>query len=77
MDSLRRVGHSASPRNPIGSGQGKGTDVFILANHGLVVCGQDCAATEELLCEVERRSFIEYNGKIKVNKSLLTVVLHE
>jgi rhamnose utilization protein RhaD (predicted bifunctional aldolase and dehydrogenase) len=31
------------------------TDVFILANHGLVVCGQDCAATEELLCEVERR----------------------
>jgi rhamnose utilization protein RhaD (predicted bifunctional aldolase and dehydrogenase) len=33
----------------------KETDVFILANHGLVVCGQDCAATEELLCEVERR----------------------
>jgi hypothetical protein len=33
----------------------KETDVFMLANHGLVVCGQDCAATEELLCEVERR----------------------
>jgi|SRR5215471_2531601 len=33
----------------------KETDVFILANHGLVVCGPDCAATEELLCEVERR----------------------
>jgi rhamnose utilization protein RhaD (predicted bifunctional aldolase and dehydrogenase) len=33
----------------------KETDVFILANHGLVVCGQNCAATEELLCEVERR----------------------
>jgi rhamnose utilization protein RhaD (predicted bifunctional aldolase and dehydrogenase) len=33
----------------------KETDVFILANHGLVVCGQHCAATEELLCEVERR----------------------
>jgi hypothetical protein len=33
----------------------KETDVFILANHGLVVCGQDCAATEALLCEVERR----------------------
>ena len=33
----------------------KETDVFILANHGLVVCGQDCAASEELLCEVERR----------------------
>jgi len=33
----------------------KETDVFILANHGLVVCGQDCAATEELLRAVERR----------------------
>jgi rhamnose utilization protein RhaD (predicted bifunctional aldolase and dehydrogenase) len=33
----------------------KETDVFILANHGLVVCGQNCAATEVLLCEVERR----------------------
>jgi rhamnose utilization protein RhaD (predicted bifunctional aldolase and dehydrogenase) len=33
----------------------KETDVFILANHGLVVCGPNCAATEELLCEVERR----------------------
>jgi len=33
----------------------KETDVFILANHGLVVCGQNCAATEELLCEVEHR----------------------
>jgi ribulose-5-phosphate 4-epimerase/fuculose-1-phosphate aldolase len=36
----------------------KHTDVFILANHGLVVCGQDCTATEELLCEVERRLVI-------------------
>jgi hypothetical protein len=33
----------------------KDTDVFILANHGLVVCAQDCTGTEELLCEVERR----------------------
>ena len=31
------------------------TTVFILANHGLVVCGPNCAATEELLYEVERR----------------------
>jgi ribulose-5-phosphate 4-epimerase/fuculose-1-phosphate aldolase len=36
----------------------KDTNVFILANHGLVVCGQDCAATEELLWEVERRLVI-------------------
>jgi rhamnose utilization protein RhaD (predicted bifunctional aldolase and dehydrogenase) len=31
------------------------TDVFILGNHGLVVCGEDCATAEKLLCEVERR----------------------
>jgi ribulose-5-phosphate 4-epimerase/fuculose-1-phosphate aldolase len=29
--------------------------VFILANHGLVVCGQECCAAEQLLYEVERR----------------------
>ena len=32
-----------------------GTDVFILGNHGLVVCGKDCATAEKLLYEVERR----------------------
>jgi len=32
-----------------------GTDVFILANHGLVVCGDDCGSAEELLREVESR----------------------
>jgi rhamnose utilization protein RhaD (predicted bifunctional aldolase and dehydrogenase) len=31
------------------------TDVLILGNHGLVVCGADCCAAEELLHEVERR----------------------
>lgn len=36
----------------------KDTDVFILANHGLVVCGKDCTATEELLFEVEHRLVI-------------------
>ncbi len=36
----------------------KNTNVFILANHGLVVCGQDCTAAEELLWEVERRLVI-------------------
>jgi ribulose-5-phosphate 4-epimerase/fuculose-1-phosphate aldolase len=30
------------------------TKVFILANHGLVVCGDDCADAEELLRNVER-----------------------
>jgi rhamnose utilization protein RhaD (predicted bifunctional aldolase and dehydrogenase) len=31
------------------------TDVLVLGNHGLVICGDDCDATEALLCEVERR----------------------
>ena len=31
------------------------TDVLILANHGLVVCGPDCSTAENLLREVERR----------------------
>jgi rhamnose utilization protein RhaD (predicted bifunctional aldolase and dehydrogenase) len=33
----------------------KETDVFVLGNHGLVVCGDDCVTAEKLLCEVERR----------------------
>lgn len=32
-----------------------GTDIFILGNHGLVVCSDDCASAEALLSEVERR----------------------
>jgi rhamnose utilization protein RhaD (predicted bifunctional aldolase and dehydrogenase) len=31
------------------------TDVFILGNHGLVVCGANCAAADERLDEVETR----------------------
>jgi rhamnose utilization protein RhaD (predicted bifunctional aldolase and dehydrogenase) len=31
------------------------TDVFILGNHGLVICGPDCETAEKLLHEVERR----------------------
>jgi len=29
------------------------TDVFVLANHGLVVCGDTCESAERLLCRVE------------------------
>jgi rhamnose utilization protein RhaD (predicted bifunctional aldolase and dehydrogenase) len=32
-----------------------GISVLVLANHGLVVCGDDCAQAEALLREVERR----------------------
>ncbi len=31
------------------------TDVFVLANHGLVVCGEDSESIDELLAEVRRR----------------------
>jgi rhamnose utilization protein RhaD (predicted bifunctional aldolase and dehydrogenase) len=31
------------------------TDVLILGNHGLVVCGDDCDTAEKLLCRVEVR----------------------
>lgn len=31
------------------------TDIFILGNHGLVVCGESCDAAESVLSEVERR----------------------
>ncbi len=31
------------------------TDVLVLGNHGLVLGGQDCQATEDLLAEIERR----------------------
>ena len=39
----------------------KRPDVLILENHGLVVAGDDCAAAEELLREVERR----LNGPVR------------
>lgn len=31
------------------------TDVLILANHGIVICGNDCDEAEALLWEIERR----------------------
>ena len=31
------------------------TDVLVLGNHGLVICGDDCNAAEKLLREVEQR----------------------
>jgi hypothetical protein len=35
------------------------TNILVLANHGLVVCGDDCGAAERLLQEVEARVAIE------------------
>jgi rhamnose utilization protein RhaD (predicted bifunctional aldolase and dehydrogenase) len=31
------------------------TDVFVLGNHGLVICGHDCRSAEKLLKQVEHR----------------------
>ncbi len=39
--------------------QHPGTTVFVLSNHGLVVCGESCDAVRALLDEVERRLEIE------------------
>jgi rhamnose utilization protein RhaD (predicted bifunctional aldolase and dehydrogenase) len=36
-----------------------GTNVFVLSNHGLVVCGDSCDSVQALLSEVERRLEIE------------------
>ncbi|HZS57257.1 MAG TPA: class II aldolase/adducin family protein [Bryobacteraceae bacterium] len=35
------------------------TDVFVLGNHGLVVCGKDCCSAEQLLADVESRLAVE------------------
>ncbi len=45
---LARAVQGASARSP-------GADVFVLGNHGLVVCGEDWQSAEDLLFEVERR----------------------
>lgn len=35
--------------------ESSGTDVFVLGNHGLVVCGSDCESAEALLDQVQSR----------------------
>ena len=50
------------------------TDVFILGNHGLVVCGDDCVTAEELLCEVERRLAITPRSFPKPDNAVLGMI---
>jgi ribulose-5-phosphate 4-epimerase/fuculose-1-phosphate aldolase len=50
------------------------TDVFLLGNHGLVVCGEDCASAEELLLEVERRLTIVPRPFPKPDNSVLKII---
>ena len=47
------------------------TDVFVLGNHGLVICGPDCNAVEVLLGEVERRLAIVPRRPPVARKTLL------
>ena len=50
------------------------TDVLILGNHGLVVCGRDCRAAEELLWEVERRIAIPPRRAPKPDVTVLEMI---
>jgi ribulose-5-phosphate 4-epimerase/fuculose-1-phosphate aldolase len=52
-----------------------GADVFVLANHGLVICGETCDAAENLLTEVERRLAVPVRVKScgdEVSRRILT-----
>jgi hypothetical protein len=46
-------------------------NVFVLANHGLVVCGDDCDGTEELLHDVDRRLQIQPRRAPQPRRDLL------
>jgi rhamnose utilization protein RhaD (predicted bifunctional aldolase and dehydrogenase) len=46
-------------------------DVFVLGNHGLLVCGQACNAAEDLLWEVERRLAISPRVAPEPRRALL------
>jgi rhamnose utilization protein RhaD (predicted bifunctional aldolase and dehydrogenase) len=48
------------------------TNIFVLGNHGLVVCGPDCSTAENLLWEVERRLTIAPRGTPQPRCGLLT-----
>ena len=50
------------------------TDVLILGNHGLVVCGHDCHTAEELLWKVERRLAITPRRFPKPDTTVLTMI---
>jgi rhamnose utilization protein RhaD (predicted bifunctional aldolase and dehydrogenase) len=46
-------------------------DVFILGNHGLVVCGDSCETAESVLCEVHQRLTIDPRPATKPKYRLL------
>jgi len=50
------------------------TDVLMLGNHGLVVCGQDCQGAEKLLREVEQRLAITPRRFPKPDTTVLAMI---
>ena len=48
--------------------------VFVLANHGLVVCGDSCHAAENLLADVERRLAVPARTSATCDCALLQLV---
>jgi rhamnose utilization protein RhaD (predicted bifunctional aldolase and dehydrogenase) len=50
------------------------TNVLVLGNHGLVVCGPDCAAAEKLLDEVEKRLAITPRSAPKPDTRVLSLI---
>jgi rhamnose utilization protein RhaD (predicted bifunctional aldolase and dehydrogenase) len=49
-------------------------DVFVLANHGLVIAAEDCEAAEALLDEVERRLEVEPRHTSGPNRTHLAAI---
>jgi rhamnose utilization protein RhaD (predicted bifunctional aldolase and dehydrogenase) len=52
------------------------TDVFVLGNHGLVICGPDCDAAQHLLWEVEKRLIISSRPAPEPRTTLLAQLAH-
>lgn len=52
----------------------KETDVFVLGNHGLVVCGDDCVTAEKLLWKVERRLAVTPRSFPKPDTTVLGMI---
>jgi rhamnose utilization protein RhaD (predicted bifunctional aldolase and dehydrogenase) len=52
--------------------QGEAPDVFVLANHGLVVAADDCNSADALLAEVERRLEVTPRNARVPDRGILT-----
>jgi rhamnose utilization protein RhaD (predicted bifunctional aldolase and dehydrogenase) len=55
-------------------GSARETDVLVLGNHGLVICGHDCYSAEKLLRDVERRLAITPRRFPRPDTSVLNTI---